>query len=350
MATLIPAAVEIPKTGLYNGGLTNDDGHGFAIASAKLGMETFRSMTYNDTFDALVDARQRHGSSSVVLFHSRWATHGEYGPFNIHPFAVGEETVMAHNGVLPGQYHPVKGDRRSDTRIFVDRVAANYCDNPNGVPSRRGSKALGRLIGSSNKLVFLSVKSGKPMVRIVNSHLGTSEDGVWYSNTGFMRGSSLWGRDWKTDRNSVGYGSLSDYYAELDREEAETAQWVRDVRAGRISTAEVDELICDMCGGDEIDEIGNYCMACDFCLDCQAYFDECMCYVPDKATDMARFRGEPECEDEDVRIVNIEDTSGQYVKADGIWRFAESLFPAPLALPAKKKKIESVKLTTDALG
>lgn len=220
MATLIPAYAKIPWEGLRNGAETNNDGHGFAIASSEYGLEVFKSMKYEETAAELKVARLKHGDAAPVLFHSRWATHGEYGDFNIHPFYVTADTVMAHNGVLPAKYHPKQGqeikkgfwtkpdgdvkgfwtkpeyapgDRRSDTRIFVDEVTADYCTNHKGVPSRSRGKELAQLIGTGNKLVFLSIKSGKPRTRIINSHLGDFADGVWYSNGGYKCARS-WGK------------------------------------------------------------------------------------------------------------------------------------------------------------
>lgn len=202
MITLVPANVPLPIDGIENGALTNDDGHGWAIASERHGLEVFKSMSSKKAIEALVEAREKHGMNSIVLFHSRWATHGTVNEFNIHPFYVDEagETVMAHNGVLPSYWYPAKEDPRSDTRCFVDWTAPHYM-TATGVPSRRGSKELGKRIGLGNKLVFLSVASGKPKVRIVNADMGTHSGGVWYSNDGFKPSKYTW-RNWDSGKHT----------------------------------------------------------------------------------------------------------------------------------------------------
>lgn len=186
MITFTPGGIEIPWEGLVQGSYSNSDGHGWAVASRD-GLEVGKSMSFDKAAAGYEEARNRHGKSSLGLFHSRFGTHGVMGEFNIHPFYVDKEmqTVVAHNGVLPYQYHPLKDDPRSDTRVFVDRVLPHYL-SPNGVPSRRRGRQLGQLIGSGNKLTFLSVASGTPKVRIINAHLGEHDSGNWFSNSGYL--------------------------------------------------------------------------------------------------------------------------------------------------------------------
>lgn len=296
MATLVPSGVEIPWKGLRNGAETNNDGHGFAIASKEHGIEVFKSMEYEETFEALRLAREKHGISSIVVFHSRWGTHGEMGEFNIHPFWVGGEdgpkdTIMVHNGILPSAYHPArgemispghyapdsvgedgkkikgkwitgiygKGDRRSDTRIFVDQVTEEYCNSPLGVPSARSSKRLGTLIGTGNKLVFLSVKGGVPKAKIVNAHCGEFTDGVWYSNSGYKFSCSY-------NQGSFGVGSRS--YARGD--------WWGD--EDFVSTRASGTEECPLCKNDEVSLDGRVCDICSYCLDCEVSYTDCMCF------------------------------------------------------------------------
>jgi len=309
MITYVPAGIEIPVEGIKNSAKYNRDGHGWAVAS-KNGLFVGKSMKIDDAVEAAVACREREGKDSVLLFHSRFGTHGVMGEYNVHPFPVDEDglTVMAHNGVLPSQFLPKKDDPRSDTRIFVERIGS-YINNERGVPSRSGGKQLGKMIGA-NKLVFLSVKSGVPKARLVNSHMGSWVKGVWFSNDGYKRGTytsnhSYGGSGWswsKYDeqrRNGKSIAEASraaqtgascstspyagessdswdDFFGEVD------SWWLR--KEMEASNAEKYEFKCPRCGEDEqVDWVACYCPTCYYCLDCQEDIDQCFCYTPASA-------------------------------------------------------------------
>jgi hypothetical protein len=263
MATLVPAGVEIPYKGIEGGSIMNDDGHGWAVAAGST-LLVGKSMKFSEAIEGFIEARLSLGSGSVGLFHSRWATHGEYGEYNVHPFYVGEDeqTVMAHNGILPEQFLPDKGDRRSDTRKFVDRLGP-LVDNPNGIPSRRRGAQLASLIGGGNKLVFLSVKSGAPKVRLVNADAGCWTKGVWYSNTGYQTDPS-----WKAWR-----------MASTTSATPSKARLVKD-------------LACDACGSWDIDDELGTCWHCGTCLQCFDNFAYCACPYPANMRVLDKERGE----------------------------------------------------------
>lgn len=286
MASFFPANVEIDIDGLSNGSITNDDGHGWAVASKSKGLEIGKSMKFSEALTGVLRARLDHGPDSLVLFHSRFATHGTVNEFNVHPFYVGddEQTVMAHNGILPAYWQPELGDKRSDTRIFADMTAPFYM-TPTGVPSRRGAKEIGRRIGAYNKLVFLSVKSGVPKVRIVNASSGQHSGGAWYSNDGYCPRRytykpGLWTPGTYTGR----YGSMWPPYADddsfLDKEETKA---LVVYNGGRSAYREEDGKSyygheCDCCGAVGMINVDtDTCEACGVCLDCWNDEEQCSC-------------------------------------------------------------------------
>lgn len=249
MITYIPAGIAIPYDGLENGAVINNDGHGWAVASSD-GLEVGKSMDFTEAVLGLDEARERHGRGSLALFHSRFATHGVLDEFNVHPFHVNPETVLAHNGILPSRWLPFKGDKRSDTRVLVDRTMPDFLTE-NGIPSRRGAKQLGKMIGLGNKLVVLTAANGTPRARIINAHMGTHADGVWYSNDGFLP--SQW--NWR------GWTSWTD--------EDEKA-W----QAGR----EFSDEQCDVCfsrGSIHMDT--GWCDHCHWCSVCYSIEELCSC-------------------------------------------------------------------------
>ena len=185
MITYVPNGVEIPTDGIYNGGLINDDGHGWAVAFRN-GLIVGKSMKLEESMEDFAKTRAEH-PNSAGLFHSRWGTHGVMSEFNVHPFYVTGNSVMAHNGVLPSEYHPAKDDKRSDTRVFVDTVARFIVNPETGLPSQRAARKLFGMIGNGNKLVFLAGTDKGPRARIVNAGAGDAVDGVWYSNDAYKR-------------------------------------------------------------------------------------------------------------------------------------------------------------------
>lgn len=288
MITYVPANIDIPWEGIENGATFNDDGHGWAIAS-KQGLEVGKSMEYDLAALTLAVAREKHGPDSLVLFHSRFATHGKKTEFNVHPFYVDAEepsvydeadevdeakrapldTVMAHNGILPMRWQPTKGDVRSDTRIFADRVGRLYTGN--GVPSRRGGKSMGQMIGNGNKLVFLTAKDGQPKVRIVNAHLGVFTDGVWYSNDGYRSFyGGGYGSNWAKGYNSARWWDDDYAYSSTKKEDTDGS----DLPSGPAKDQ------CPWCKEvDTIDHASDTCSACEVCLLCSEWMGDCECYL-----------------------------------------------------------------------
>lgn len=279
MITYVPGGIDIPVKGITNGSTTNQDGHGWVVA-AGTELVVGKSMDFYDALEEFVETRQAMGQGSLAMFHSRFGTHGEMGEYNIHPFHVADDSVMAHNGILPDKYHPNYKDRRSDTRIFVDRIGS-FVDNPNGIPSRRGAAHLGRRITTANKLVFISTRSGAPKVRIVNSNQGIQVDGVWYSNTGYLTDYSWYGwsrrpmdkYDWQDDDRKVINGGWVD-----DGVHGSTGWQMYDGEGKEIQPY-VQET-CTECGSKDLDlEIGM-CNECVSCLDCHDNFAYCLCWRP----------------------------------------------------------------------
>lgn len=284
-----PGGVETPVKGISNGAIVNNDGHGWVVAKGDQ-LLVGKSMQFDEALDGLLEARAELGPSSLGMFHSRWGTHGEMGAYNIHPFHFAEDSVMAHNGILPMKYHPKWKDRRSDTRIFVDRIG-NFVDNPNGVPSRRGAARLASLIEGGNKLVFISTRSGKPKVRIVNADMGVQVDGVWYSNSGYLTDYSWYGvgnrrkvysgtgglqsgwQAWGMDADPISLSSRYDGYEE---------ERITDLGPGKELEVWSGPERCDECGSTDLDQDLGVCMECVTCLDCHDNYSYCLCWRPGK--------------------------------------------------------------------
>jgi glutamine amidotransferase len=278
MITYIPGNVEIPYEGIKNGANYNDDGHGWAVASKKFGLQIGKDMDFYKSFEKFEEARESHGPDSLAMFHSRMATHGSTDEFNIHPFYVKDEnTVMAHNGILSSLWQPKKGDRRSDTRIFADRTLPNYLTE-RGIPSRRGGRDLGRLIGTGNKLVIMSIASGEPKVRIVNSHLGQHSGGVWYSNDWYCttRSYAYTGYSGSSYTNYSGWGGSSAWDTDDARDQEFLDWWTQ--RKAESGDQYFSSAPCEICYAEgTVDLDTSWCEYCDSCNDCWAVKEHCTC-------------------------------------------------------------------------
>lgn len=227
--------------GLWNGGISNPHGHGWAIVEPDR-IVSGKSLDLAEALETFVAARERD-PGGPALFHSRWATHGSMGVENVHPFVVGgsEMTVVAHNGILPAEAHPAKGDERSDTRKFADEILSTRFRRLDRV---RAVDALSRWCGRGNKLVILTVD---PRYRrnayLVNEGLGRwdVETGIWHSNDDYLGAVHRFGSE-------VGVGAAGEL-------------------GGR----------CDVCWWGEFDG-GGYCEACRSCRDCCEHVRDCLCW------------------------------------------------------------------------
>ena len=106
----------------------NPDGFGWAVMRESGDIRTIvtdRGLEGETVLDSFIAELRREPAEVVCwLYHARIATHGDMSAaglaYNLHPFAVDSETVLAHNGMLPTVQH--KDDPRSDTRHLAEVV------------------------------------------------------------------------------------------------------------------------------------------------------------------------------------------------------------------------------------
>ncbi|KMO82696.1 class II glutamine amidotransferase [Mycolicibacterium chlorophenolicum] len=237
--SFLPPEATVDVNGLWNGGINNPHGHGWAIVETDR-VVVGKSLDLAEALESFVAARERH-PAGPALFHSRWATHGSVNLPNVHPFVVGgsELTVVAHNGILPTEAHPAKGDDRSDSRKFADEILPTRFRR---LDRRRAHDALSRWCGRANKLVILTADPRyQRNSYVINESLGRwdAESGMWHSNEDYLGGVCQVGS------SSVGGG----------------------VAGGH----------CDLCWWGEVDEQG-YCGQCRSCTDCYEHIRDCLCW------------------------------------------------------------------------
>ncbi len=183
LLTFIPGGELGNPEYLYNGATQNDDGHGFAIV-ADGSLIIHKGLSKLEVLERFVKTRAKH-PEGPALFHSRWTTHGVSTVDNCHPFYVGGDmrTVLAHNGVLPEQAWPKKGDNRSDTRYAAETLIPSLGSLRHGWLRAE----IQRWMGLSNKIVILTVNPKYPAQSfILNEAAGDWDGGSWYSNHGYI--------------------------------------------------------------------------------------------------------------------------------------------------------------------
>ncbi|MEV5542036.1 class II glutamine amidotransferase [Saccharopolyspora shandongensis] len=232
LLTYYPQGTAPQTDALLNGAQINNDGHGFAIVADNR-IVVRRSMDPEQLVESFERMRKKN-LDGPALFHSRLSTHGSIEVQNCHPFFVGGDrrTVVAHNGILPKEVHPQRGDSRSDTRVAAEDFLPN---SPFGsFATRAGRRRLTQWLGRGNKLAILTVD---PRYRsnsyLLNEECGIWDDGVWYSNLSYLD---------PFDEFSDG---------------------------------------CPLCeSAAEMIDIYGFCEICGCCVDCEEYVESCGCYVP----------------------------------------------------------------------
>lgn len=152
---------------------TNDDGGGFSYAENGI-IHTIRHILTEDEY---LEIGASLASKTNLVTHCRIATSGTITQSNAHPFPLGEEASLVHNGVL--FYGAESG--KSDTLELVES-GIELLKNEE-LMTQPVCVRVGDIIGRSNKFIIL-YNTGN--FKIINESMGywetLDEKKVWYSN------------------------------------------------------------------------------------------------------------------------------------------------------------------------
>lgn len=177
LAIVKPINQTIPLQHLQQGWIYNPDGAGYAFTrDGKVVIKKGYSKLKEFLKD--YDNDVKDNEASAFLVHFRIRTMGDKSDENTHPFTI-PNGAMIHNGSLTGT-GSIFDKGGSDTSLFAARfgkhLSYDFVYNKN--------KELTEAIGTYNKLAMLYDDN---RYVIVNEEAGHWNDGVWYSNAGYVK-------------------------------------------------------------------------------------------------------------------------------------------------------------------
>lgn len=175
LAICSPENTTIPFEALQQGFKINDDGAGFAYAKDDK-LNIVKGFT---TFEDFWGEYQKYQELATIV-HFRITTHGETNEENMHPFSVGKNLCMIHNGIINAVDRPDK--TKSDTYWFNQKILVPVYKRDSRFIFKDHFKELIKEYIGWSKLVFLNNKGHHT---IVNEDKGVWDDGIWYSNTSY---------------------------------------------------------------------------------------------------------------------------------------------------------------------
>lgn len=171
-----PEGLQIKPEYLQESFLRNPDGAGFAYAEQGQLVVKKGLMTY----EQFQSEYEPHKEKAAIV-HFRIKTHGNTDEENTHPFIVGNNLAMIHNGII--SEIDCKDDRnRSDTYHFNTKVLTKLYKRDSRFIYKDHYRELIRGYIGRSKLVFIN---NKGHFQVINEQMGEWEDGIWYSNTSY---------------------------------------------------------------------------------------------------------------------------------------------------------------------
>lgn len=175
-AIVKPAGFLIDKSILELAWAQNNDGAGFAVKNSNNTITIHKGFFKFKHFWKMY----QHYEHLDCLIHFRYATHGTKDAENCHPFPIGDEAAMIHNGIL-NHFLPSALDKKSDTRILIeDFIVPAWKASKVSVHeflTQAGTHALIESLVAHNKLACLTTTG----FIIFHEILGEWSGGVWYS-------------------------------------------------------------------------------------------------------------------------------------------------------------------------
>lgn len=170
-----PGDALIPKETLETCFEANPDGAGYMFANKRNKEIVIKKGFF--TFEDFWKEYQKDQYRKCAI-HFRIKTHGNTDEDNCHPFSVNKSLAFIHNGII-NNVDSTFDKTKSDTWHFNEAILKELPEN--FLYHSAIKDLIAHFIGYS-KLVFLNSKGD---FEIINPHLGTWNEKVWYSNNSF---------------------------------------------------------------------------------------------------------------------------------------------------------------------
>lgn len=181
LAILKPEKIIMSEAVLRDSFIGSPDGAGIAYVKEEKVVVEKGFFKLKDFLVAYEEAFQAN-KDSPFLIHFRNRTMGARDADNCHPFTVAGG-AMIHNGGFNGTGAKGGFDGPSDTALWAKTFGEQLDYNTVFVHQKEIESAIG-----FNKVALL-YGNGKAI--ILNGHLGTWVNGVWYSHANFTRGGDV---------------------------------------------------------------------------------------------------------------------------------------------------------------
>jgi len=150
-----------------------------------------------DIFDAL----DMLSLDTTATVHFRFATHGEVNRENAHPFDLGKNTFLMHNGVLRDAVFQCQHGIKSDTALLADYLRDM---------KQKARKAFLRLLASGNRFCLLQ---GNKWQRFGSWSHDEATD-TWHSNEMLLpKKFTAWGKSASSAYNPLEWDFADDNWA-----------------------------------------------------------------------------------------------------------------------------------------
>lgn len=174
-----PKGKTIPKNDLEKAFEKNEDGFGIVWRDNENNLHMKKGLFSKEQCIQEVENLNDY----EIVVHFRKVSRGEKTEDNCHPFYVGNDTWMFHNGTITAIKVPDK-DVRSDTLMFCEMILRNnlniFRKTENGTEVNEDIRLLFDRFVSSDRLLFIDKNN------IVKIGSWTEIDGVSFSNRNFI--------------------------------------------------------------------------------------------------------------------------------------------------------------------